>query len=251
MSTKLSETTSSPAGRANRRRGDTHGTHEVENAERWLLTYSDMITLLLVLFIVLYAISELNHAKFEEFKQSVTHTKLFNVPHGTTAAKTTVSTKVMTQAQLRNIERALSGALRSKGLLGDVVFSLSSSGLTEGLIADSTFFKTNSAQLSPVGVQIVDISAGVLRQYRNNIQVAGYTDNEPIKGGPYANNWALSAARAATVVVRMTVTDGVQPTRLILLGYGQYHPSASNATPTGRAENRRVNIVISSSLASK
>ena len=238
-----SGTNPEPHRRANRRRGDTHGSHEVESAERWLLTYADMITLLLVLFIVLYAISSINQAKFREFKQSVTHTKLFHIPQGTTKAPT--NSKPNPTNGLLKIEKALSAALKSKGLLQDVTFSINSQGLVEGLVADSTFFLSNSAQLSDTGFQIVDTSANVLKGYGNAIEVAGYTDDRPIAGGPYPNNWALSAARAATVVVRMSTGDGVKPTQLMLLGYGQYHPSASNATPAGQAQNRRVNIIVS------
>jgi len=236
--------------RANRRRGDTHGEHEVASAERWLLTYADMITLLLVLFIVLYALSSIDQAKFREFKQSVQHSKLFRVPHGTTLV-TTPAKSSSTLPRLIHIEKALSDALKSRGLLHDVTFSITSRGLTEGLVTDSTFFLTNSAQLSSAGFEIVDTSAAVLRDYNNAIDVSGYTDNRPILSGPYPNNWALSAARAASVVVRMSAVDGVKPTQLTLLGYGQYHPVSSNSTPSGQAENRRVNIVVRPSTASK
>ena len=232
-----------PYRRANRRRGDTHGSHEVENAERWLLTYADMITLLLVLFIVLYAISSLNQAKFREFKQSVQHSKLFHIPHGSTTAPT--NSKSSPSTQLVKIEKSLSSALKAKGVLQDVTFSITPAGLTEGLVADSTFFVTNSAALTASGYLIVDTSANILKRYSNALEVAGYTDNRPIVGGPYADNWALSAARAASVVVRMSTMDGVDPRQLVLLGYGQYHPVAPNTTPSGQAQNRRVNIVVS------
>lgn len=229
--------------RVDRRRADKFGSHESSANERWLLTYADMITLLLVLFIVLYAISTINEAKFKEFKQSVTHTQLFRTPRGTTNAPS--NSKSNQPSHLSSIEKALSGALKKKGLLQDVTFDLTSTGLVEGLVGDSTFFLSNSASLSVTGYQIVDTSAGVLKKYHNAIEVAGYTDNRPISSGPFADNWALSAARAAAVVVRMSTGDGVDPTQLILLGYGQYHPVASNATSAGQAQNRRVNIVIS------
>jgi chemotaxis protein MotB len=235
---------SPPYRRANRRRGDHRG-QEVENSERWLLTYSDMITLLLVLFIVLFAISTINRAKFRELKQSVTHAVLQRTPHGTTKVNDKTKLTETPQARFKQIEKELSAALKAEGLLRDVTLKINSTGLVEGLVADSTFFTTNSANLTSVGARIVDTSAGVLRHYPNAIEVAGYTDNEPIAGGPYANNWALSAARATTVVVRMTQTDGVNPAQAVALGYGQYHPQSSNSSSTGRAQNRRVNIVIS------
>lgn len=243
----MSVSTSAKGGayrRANRRRGDTWATAHGDNADRWLLTYSDMITLLLVLFIVLFALSTLNKAKYHEFKQSVTHAVLSDVPHGTTVLHSPAAMTRTASDRLKLLRRELSAALRARGLLRDVTFAITPSGLVEGLVADSTFFATASANLTTVGEAIVDASAGVLSRVPNDIEVAGYTDNRAITGGPYPNNWALSAARASTVVVRMTQLDGVSPSRVIVLGYGQYHPLATNTTPAGRAQNRRVNIVV-------
>jgi chemotaxis protein MotB len=215
--------------------------------DRWLLTYSDMITLLLVLFIVLFAISKVDQAKFREFKQSVTKAVMTHTPHGTVTTSPTTKKTVPAPSRLATIEKELANALRAEGLLRDVTLHVTASGLVEGLVADSTFFVTNSAALSPVGIKIVDTSAGVLRQFPNAIDVAGYTDNRPITSGPFANNWALSAARATTVVVRMTENDRVNPGQLVILGYGQYHPVVPNSSPQNQAENRRVNIVVSPS----
>jgi len=228
------------------RSGADHQGHDMDQ-ERWLLTYSDMITLLLVLFIVLFALSRIDQAKFREFKQSVSRAVLSRTPQGTTKVHSRSTTKatVTPVNHLQEIRRELTSALESQGLLGDVTLTINSTGLVEGLVADTTFFTTNSAELSTVGERIVDTSAGVLKGYPNAVEVAGYTDNQPITGGPYANNWALSAARATTVVLRMTQNDGVNPGQVVLLGYGQYHPLVANASPADQAQNRRVNIVVS------
>ena len=210
-----------------------------------MLTYSDMITLLLVLFIVLFALSRIDQAKFKEFKQSVSHAVLSHTPKGPTKVPPRAAPQATPANRLQEIKEKLSAALNSQALLGDVTLTINSSGLVEGLVADDTFFSTNSADLSAVGEKIVDTSASVLQAYPNAIEVAGYTDNQPITGGPYANNWDLSAARATTVVVRMTVTDSVNSGQVVLLGYGQYHPVVPNTSPAAQAQNRRVNIVIS------
>lgn len=235
---------SPPFRRVNRRRGDTQPWHGEENSERWLLTYSDMITLLLVLFIVLFALSKVDQAKYREFRQSLTKAVLSQAPHGTTSVQRALANTTQLPNRLGQLKRELGATLKARGLLGDVTLNITSTGLVEGLVADSTFFVTASADLSSVGVKIVDASATVLRHFSNAIEVAGYTDNRSISGGRFQTNWALSAARASTVVVRMTQVDGVNPRRVILIGYGQYHPVASNATPAGRAQNRRVDIVI-------
>lgn len=214
------------------------------------MTYADMITLLLVLFIVLFALSKINQAKYRQFQQSVSHVKLVgtSVVHGKTATVSRGSkplSPAAATARLRQIEQALTHALALKGLLGDVTITIDASGLVEGLVADSTFFVTDSAQLSPLGEEIVDTSGHVLDTYPNNVDVAGYTDDQQITGGPFANNWALSAARSSTVVERLTTIDAVNPERVIAIGYGQYHPVVPNTSPVAEAENRRVNIVVS------
>ncbi len=245
MSTAGPATGGTSFQRAKRLRGEADAAHQEMSQERWLLTYSDMITLLLVLFIVLFSFSTVDKAKFREFRQSASHAFLTPIPQGTTKVHVTAQTKAAPASRLQQIKQALSTNLNARGLLGDVSLIITSAGLVEGLVSDTTFFATNSAALSPVGAQIVDVSSGVLVRYPNAVEVAGYTDNEAITGGPYANNWALSAARATTVVVRMTATDGVNPSQVVLLGYGQYHPVFSNTTPQGRSQNRRVNIVVS------
>jgi chemotaxis protein MotB len=222
--------------------------HHEANQERWLLTYADMITLLLVLFIVLFALSKINQAKYRQFQQSVSHVKLVgtSVAHGSVSAASRGRAPLSPATDhLRQIEQVLTHALAQKGLLGDVTVTIDASGLVEGLVADSTFFVTDSAQLSPLGDEIVDTSGRVLDSYPNDVDVAGYTDDRPITGGPFANNWALSAARSSTVVERLTTIDDVDPDRVVVIGYGQYHPVASNASAAGQAENRRVNIVVS------
>ena len=218
--------------------------------ERWLLTYADMITLLLVLFIVLFALSKINQAKYRQFQQSVSHVKLVgtSVVHGATSTPSrgpAPLSAAAAAARLRQIQQALTHALALKGLLGDVTIKIDASGLVEGLVADSTFFVTDSAQLSPLGEEIVDTSGHVLDAYPNNVDVAGYTDDQQITGGPFANNWALSAARSSTVVERLTTVDSVDPERVVAIGYGQYHPVVPNSSASAEAENRRVNIVVS------
>jgi chemotaxis protein MotB len=238
---------SSIARRPGRARREHDAPHD-SSQERWLLTYADMITLLLVLFIVLFALSKINQAKYREFQESVSDDKVVgdSMVHGTTAQPTRGAQPLSTTPDtLRQIERALSRSLAQHGLLSDVTLSLNGSTLVEGLVADSTFFVVDSAQLSPLGTEIVDTSGHVLAGYPNALEIAGYTDDQPITGGQYANNWELSSARATSVVERLTLSDGVTPTRVLAVGYGQYHPVVPNTSPAAQAENRRVNIVIS------
>lgn len=246
---------------ARRRRGGGHG-GEHENSERWLLTYADMITLLLALFVVLFAMSSINVKKFLEFKLGLTET--FNpsavvLPGGNgllsapaiagqagTASQVGTgggSAKVNT-AQLQQVAAAISAALAKQKLSVDAAVNLGPAAVTVQILADRVFFRTDSASLGRTGDRVVDTIAGVLQTQPNLIEVQGYTDNVPITGGPFPSNWELSAARAANVANRLNAVDGIPATRLTATGYSDTHPAAPNNSPANRAKNRRIDVVI-------
>jgi chemotaxis protein MotB len=268
--------------------------------ERWLLTYSDMITLLLALFIVLFALSSINKAKFDEFRDSIRSVFMSGAPSvspgamgllsqlqqpqlprplanpvqgptpphalasrskattATTAppspasSATTISVPSSVfetsppppNTQLQTLEREIRVALAAKGLLKDVMISLTPKELSVALFADRTFFATNSNALSTVGDEVVDTVGKIVAHQPNDVTVKGFADNVPVTGPPWYSNFMLSAARATAVVERLTRYDGVAGYRLVAEGFGQYHPIASNATAAGRAKNRRVDIDI-------
>lgn len=273
--------------------------HGGEDEERWLLTYSDMITLLLALFIVLFAISSVNKSKFAEFQAGIKAAFVGNAgglapasvgllsaqaanqvpkpisnpvqgpsspspPEAVTAtAPTTPSTtsQVTTTSvpstapttsgaappdtsQLALLEKEIEASLAAQGLIQDVLINLTPNQLSVELLADKVFFATNSNALSKVGREIVDTVGTTVAPYANDISVRGYADNVPVKGGPWYSNFMLSAARATAVVLRLAHTDQVAESRLVAEGFGSTHPVATNSTPVGRAQNRRVDIDI-------
>ena len=271
-------------------RGKRHKAHEeeVENGERWLLTYADMITLLLALFIVLFAISTVNQKKFlalalglkESFdpkpgilptsngllsNASLTKTAGENMTplfRGSVASTTTVvpgqqqpessgsSTApvgTVPTARLKDLQEKISSALVAQHLSGNVSFQLTTRGLVVQILADKVFFATGSADLGPVGNQVVDTVATVLRTDAYAINVEGYTDNQPLTGGPFGSNEELSAVRAVNVMLRLENSDSIDPNRLSATGYGDTHPVAPNTSPQNMALNRRIDIVILSS----
>jgi chemotaxis protein MotB len=107
----------------------------------------------------------------------------------------------------------------------------------------SKLFVSGSARLARGAVEILGDLATVLKTFRNPIQVEGFTDNVPIRTLAFPSNWELSAARAASVVHLFTKI-GVDPSRMVAIGYGEHRPVADNATAAGRARNRRVVLVI-------
>ncbi len=253
-----------------RGRGRSHhgaDAHGEAGQERWLLTYADMITLLLALFIVLFALSSINEKKFLAFRLGLTQT--FNPsaiptsggsgmlqptsivsrpgtnpsPHpvlGGTRAPTSATPSYRILEQIR-------AALRRAGLARDATVVLTDRGVVVQILADRVFFSTDSANFGPIGDEVIDTISAVVRSDTNPIQVQGFTDNQPITGGPYSSNWELSAARAANVVNRMNVVDGISEQRLTAVGYGQTHPQVPNTSSSNLAKNRRVDVVILSS----
>jgi chemotaxis protein MotB len=263
------------------------GAHEAEheaNHERWLLTYADMITLLMVLFIVLFASSTISSIKFAELadglaKQLGGQSKA--IPGGTgvldggqtTAADNGVqtnnpsapipavqeaaqTTNQASSAQLVKVEeQTLAGAqakieaaLKAKNLQSSVRFTTDSRGLIVSIVTDKLLFNTGQATLEPIGDQVLDAIGPTLRTLPNDISVEGHTDNVPISSGEFASNWELSAVRATTVLRYLVATDGLQENRMSATGYADTEPVAPNDTDAHRAENRRVDVVVLSTV---
>ena len=268
--------------------------HGAANEERWLLTYADMITLLLALFIVLFAVSTISAKKFEAlalgFKQSfspnpgvlpssngveqydsLTPTagprQVQQHPSIVTPAKQVVSTSQTSspsqsqsqtsglspsaEAQLHGLDTQIVKALANADLQGIVTTYLSTRGLVVQVLTDKVFFASDSATLETQGASLVDSVASVLRTVGNGVDVEGYTDNQPIVGGPYTSNEELSAVRAASVATRLIVADGIDPNRVAATGLGETHALVANDTPADRALNRRIDIVVLSAGAAQ
>jgi chemotaxis protein MotB len=250
-----------------RRKSGGHGGEHGPGMERWLLTYSDMITLLLALFVILFALSTINVRKFKLFEQGLSsafNDKVLTTNSGGNGllpksnslvpnAKTTSSTPVATVAQthtgqaspaLEKIAASVTQALQSAGLSQFASTQVEHHGVVIQMLADKTYYASDSATLGTTGDAVVDTIASVLRTIPNDVEVQGYTDNEPVLGGAYTSNWELSAVRAVNVVRRLVTVDGITRNRLTAVGFGSTHPIAPNTTTASRAQNRRVDVVI-------
>lgn len=214
-----------------------------------MLTYADMITLLLALFIFLYSISEINSAKLNAFTDAMA--KLFGigkVPES--SSNSSGGSGILPQAnaivQLKYRLEKEFAELIQQGLAS---VEKSEEGLRLRL-KDQVLFDLGRAELSPEAGPIVERVAKYLKNLPNPVRVEGHTDDLPvIPGGKYGSNWELSGARAASVVRFMIERCGLPPERLSLAGYAQYKPVSPNNRSTGNADNRRVEIVVLSKLA--
>lgn len=108
---------------------------------------------------------------------------------------------------------------------------------------DSILFPSGAAEPSQQAQAIFTEIASILKNYKNSIQIEGFTDNVPISSGRFPTNWELSSARA-TAIVKWLAANGVEPERLAAVGYGEFQPVASNDTDVGRAQNRRVAVMV-------
>ncbi len=152
-------------------------------------------------------------------------------------ARAAAASKVL-ETVADKIVRAMDQLVRA-----NLVFVRRKASLVEVEIRTDILFPSGSATLSPSAVPVIERLAEILKPFPNPIRVEGHTDNRPIKTIAFPSNWELSAGRAASVV-RKFVSAGVAPTRLSAIGFGEYEPVQSNATPQGRNANRRVVIVI-------
>lgn len=223
---------------------------------RWLITYADLITLLLAFFIVLYAMNRTQQVKFSLVAQALASQFDSNSLVGSSPGPsiiTGVSGTETAKAQekelksLSHLETRLSQAVDKAGLAKAVSVTSNQRGVDVSLNA-TLLFSSGSATLSPHAKGLLDSLGGVLSSVPNDIEVAGYTDSTPIHTGRFPSNWQLSAMRAANVVYVLSRVPKINPSRLAVMGFGHYHSVAGNSTVAGRKKNRRVDILVLKSM---
>ena len=235
-----------------RRKHEEHEEHA--NHERYLVTYADMLTLLLALFIVLYSMSMLNKSKYEAFQNSFHKNKATGTPQVTpTKTPTPTPTPAPTppqhtigQSQLKQLKADLQSALQKAGLQKAAQLSIDSKGLSVSL-TDGVLFDSGKADLLAGGKRVLEVIGPRLTKFDNHITVEGHTDNQPISNSKYADNWDLSSSRANSVVRYLIWNDRIAGPRLTSEGFGDTRPKVPNDSPAHRAENRRVVVLITAS----
>lgn len=254
------------------------------NHEAWAIPYADLMTLLLAFFVVMYAVSVVNEGKYRVMSNSIieafngsshviapmpqTRAQPHNVDPAIAspasqpgAATIPVSVPIPGRPQMvrvvdsrtaaspttekRNLDMIRDQVVRALQPLIDkqmVIVRKTTSWLEVELRTD-ILFPSGVAKLSPEANDVLNSMASILKPFPNTVRIEGYTDDRPINTALFPSNWELSAARAASVA-RLFTEQGVDPTRLGIMGWGEYHPNADNATEDGRNRNRRVLIVV-------
>lgn len=214
--------------------------------DRWLLSYADLVTLLLALFTTLYAASTIDAQKLGPISSSLR--EAFDTappPPAPGAAPAIVPpvTVVAGQAPREDLQARLAEDLAQAIAADRIRMHRDERGLILSLPEEAAF-PVGRSDVSGEARQMIDRIAVAVAPTPNAIRIEGHTDDVPIRTSKYASNWELSTARASAVVEYLVMTTGLAPARLSAAGYGEFHPRVPNDSAANRASNRRIDIVI-------
>lgn len=218
------------------------------NHERWLVSYADFVTLLFALFVVMYSVSHVNEEKYRQL--SSTLASAFSSGAAAIENSEATTPEDVYEAKLADIDdlaSELQAALA--GVIDEDKISLSGNQQwIEIELSANLLFPLGSADVSEEAKKLLAPVAEILVPFDNAVAIAGHTDDMPISNARFDDNWALSSARAVSVV-KFLLYRGVDPSRLSAEGYGEYRPVVDNASIEARSRNRRVVIKIAKNAA--
>jgi chemotaxis protein MotB len=234
---------------------------EDKGAPRWVVTFGDLMSLLLCFFVLLLSFSEMDRQKYKMVAGSMAkafgiqrEVKVYDSPKGATMVSLSFDQDLVPQhkreeyialqameALGEELKKALEGKL--KGLEDKVEIEVDGNQTIIRLQGGATF-DSGHARIKPSMVPILDEIGRRLKTTDGDIIVAGHTDNVPIYGGRFESNLKLSIGRAAEVAEFMIDQVGIPPERISTMGFGKYRPAYTNDTEDGREKNRRVEIVL-------
>lgn len=226
------------------------GGHDGAGMMRWLLTYADLITLLLAFFVVLYAISAINTSKYQLLSRSLASAfhsgasaqQIGEVPPSQ-VVQLPVPASSSSDAALQHLYRSIVRFIQTHHLQGEITVRNGPRGVTV-IVLQKLLFALGSAQIRPAATGPLLEVGRLLATLPNQVDVRGYTDNEPIHTREFSSNWELSVIRAVNVVHFLVQEAHLNPGRLRATGFGQYHPFYPNTTAGNRAQNRRVELLV-------
>lgn len=207
----------------------------MEENPLWLVVLCDMMTNLMLFFLIMYVWTQQNSQTRKQWLQLLDAKAVVAAPE----EKPDPPVAAFTEA---DAGKELSGLFDREGLAQQLELSEDQDTIRVRL-REAVLFPTGRAELNAEAGRAIALLAGVLAKLPNELVVEGHTDSVPITKAPFASNWELSVARSYSVVERL-IADGVAPERLVTAGYGEFHPIAGNDSPAGRSANRRIELVI-------
>lgn len=246
------------------------GTDSVGKMDRWLVSYADFVTLLMVFFILMYALSKIDVDKYNAIAESLsivlTGSSLQDVDTVSPSAAPTISAlkipdilnpELTGPGQLEEVQEQIEKFIRndqpddsgmamaeSSRKLEDYITIIEQERGLVISVKDTFLFPSGSDELNPKAQEIILRLGKGLLTIPNHIRVEGHTDDLSINTAKFPSNWELSMLRAGTVLHVLQDEVGIEPERLSVVGYGEYQPLVPNIDSTSRAINRRVDIVI-------
>jgi len=224
---------------------------EEEGAPAWVVTFGDLMSLLLCFFVLLLSFSEMDRNKYRVVSGSVRNAfgiqrkkPVFESPRGSKMIAREFDQAIV----LTKIEEVIKSIINElddefEEFKGFVEVESTENQVTIRMMGEATF-DTGKADLRSNFIPLLQNIGAVLAKTRGEIIVAGHTDNVPLVGGPFGSNLGLSMARAGAVAEFLLRSSAIDPQRLSTMGFGEYRPLASNDTAAGRQKNRRVEIVV-------
>ena len=216
-----------------------------EGAPMWMVTYGDLMSLLLCFFVMLVSMSSITESKFKEAMGSLL---------GALGVMTFDSTPVRME-NMTKTERYEEEIERIKEEFNEFKEYLKEEGLDEMIevvetdegmlirMEDPVLFPVGKAKMNDMGREILKKLAFILIDFESDIRIEGHTDNIPINTVKFPSNWELSAGRAVSVL-RLMNSSGVPGVKLTAIGRGEYHPIIENTSDENRSQNRRVEIFV-------
>jgi len=226
--------------------------------DRWLVSYADFITLLFGFFVVLYAFARADRNKQQQVSRAIDSAfrSMGVMPDADPAASSRAGAQpaspvaeekmlapMRVKDDLNRIRRDLSLLLSKQVADHSVSLEMGRDGLVISL-REAGFFNSGSATPKPEALPTLRQIAAELGATPYDLRIEGHTDNVPIHNAEFDSNWELSAARATRIARQFVEMKAIPPDRLSAAGYAEFHPVAGNDTAWGRAENRRVDLVV-------
>ncbi|AZR73870.1 flagellar motor protein MotB [Anoxybacter fermentans] len=222
------------------------------SAPGWMVTYGDMMTLLLCFFVLLYSFSTIDVARFKDVMNALkarlgvldggrTFNPSYVIDRG--LQNDNISASYYDNREFKELISKLEEYIKEANLQANVRLAEEERGLVIRLTG-KILFDLGKADLKPDGMKTLAQIAKFLEDIPNSIMIEGHTDNWPIHNEEFPNNWVLSAIRATNVIAYFMEKTNIDPKRLSVAAYGEYRPLKPNTTPENRALNRRVDIVV-------
>jgi chemotaxis protein MotB len=223
-----------------------------QGAPRWVVTFGDLMSLLLCFFVLLLSFSNMDKQKYKQVAGSMEKAfgvqrkiKVMDIPKGIKMIAKDFDQEVLATRIKEDLGKEIDELIQDElsELKDQVSIEASENEVIIRLMGESTF-DSGKAEIKPRLKPLLRKVAQVLYTSQGDIVIAGHTDNVPILKGPYQTNLRLSTARASAVAEYFIDHAHVDPQRISTMGFGEYRPIESNDTPAGRQKNRRVEIIL-------